>query len=503
MQRRFIPLMLCLAMVGAACGGSDGDGIGSDAADGAAEADVAGVPTGCAPILEVANGPGDPEARTMTADDVRGLVDSAGEAKDFVAEESAAAEAYFQIVIDIGNDVLAEFDDDPDLSGEEAGAALIAAAGARQADLADLQVEVIAYLDRTCGLDVSDPTSVAAFGSDDPNAVGADGSSTGTTVAATAMDDGSAGGQGDGSTGDGGSTSTSTTAAPPPAVLEVDDGSVGATGSFWNLDIEIGEIWRTNQVPSEALGGGGPGTDQSWVLVEARVTNDRGDTTWVPADLLRWRDAAGELTSPVEALSPQGGEATLLLDRQTNARIFFVFPAEVGAGDGAAIEIVDTGVVPEIIPLDRGAARSVYPVPLATGDTGSATFDVSACTYDVETEVRGAELELNGEVFDRWNRAAEGRRFVIVELAITLVEASGPSACPGSNIAAFMLETRLEQSNGDRVASSESFEPIEQGETYVDRLVFDVAADTTSLRLLASANGETLATWTDLTIPAP
>lgn len=498
MQRVFVTVVLATGLIAAGCseGAESGDGpdsLASEAAETAAEVDVEGVPSGCGALMAVGDTLEGPPEQVFTKEGLANYATVVAEAKKVTSGESQAATDYLKLVLDTTYETLDAIKADPAMPADEVALTLYVAAGEREDEIAELEAETLAYLDRRCDglIDTSaglTSGSTAGRPSGRPDDTPAEN--------ATSMD-------GDSGTED---TGTSTVETEPIApLLEVETSSTGAAGAYRSLDLEVGEIWRTNQQPVDVLTGtgDGDGSDQSWMLVEVRLTNERGGDTNLSAAVFQWVDAAGSTTNATTAYTPNGEQWGLRFPPRSSERGYIVFSGDLGKTEGASLQIVGSGEVSESVPLGQGATELVYPFALSDGDSGEVTVETtSSCGYTADTDIRSAEIALNAQYNDRWHRVGDGRRFVVIDLGVSLRDSPNPAGCPDS-IALFQLESRLKLSSGDLVAPLEmNFAAVNENATEVDRLVFEVTDDVTSMTL-EDSNGEVLASWADLSFPTP
>lgn len=478
-----------------ACGvvGGASDDLASESAE-EAQADVDGIPSGCGALLAVGEAPNVPAEEFFTPQALDDYVQILSDAAEVTSGESDAATQYLQIMTEVTEDVAERMEADPELTPNQAAMAMVDIASSRLAEIEVLEVETLAYLDRRCeglidtsgGLTGAAPDDVAAGTSDD-----------GSAEDAVAMDDGETGA--DGQTDQGGTESGAT--APP--VLDIETTSAGAIGTYKGLEVEVGEIWRTNQEPADALQGGGDGTDGSRVMVEVRLSSLEDTRLQIPVAAFRWLDASGTATAPVDGLTLQGDSWNPNLAAGTSERRYLIFAEDVGPTEGAILEVFAQGEVAEPIPLGLGTTDATYPIELTSGSTGEAIVASSnVCSYGIETDVRSANVVLDALDGGSWWRAGTGQRLIEIDLGVFVQNSENPGGC-FSSIALFQVETRLELSNGDVVAPVDlNFDAVDENSTGVDRLVFVIPDDVTSMTLVAG-DGATLGSWDGLELPEP
>ncbi len=492
MQRLTVFLIAASCAMATACGvvGGSSDGLSSQSAE--AEVDVDGIPSGCGALLAVGEAPDVPAEEFFTDQALDDYVQILSDAADVTGGESDAATQYLQIMTEITENVADRMEADPELTPNQAAMVMVDLASSRLAEIEVLEAETVAYLDRKCDGLIDTSAGLTGAASDDVAAGIADGGSAEDGVA---MDDG----QTDGDAEQGGAESG--VAVTP--VLDVETTSAGAIGTFKGLEVEVGEIWRTNQDPTDALSGGGDGTDQSLVMIEVRLSSLEDTRIQIPVDAFRWLDASGTATAPTEGLSLQGESWNPNLAAGTSERRYLIFTDDVGPTEGAILEVFAQGQVAEPIPLGLGLTTSTYPIELASGSTGEATVAASnICLYGIETDVRSAAVVLDALDGGSWWRAGTGQRLIEIELGVFVQNSENPGGCFGS-IPLFQVETRLELSNGDVVAPVDlNFDAVDENSTGVDRLVFVIPDDVISMTLVAGS-GETLGSWDGLELPEP
>jgi hypothetical protein len=92
-------------------------------------------------------------------------------------------------------------------------------------------------------------------------------------------------------------------------------------------------------------------------------------------------------------------------------------------------------------------------------------------------------------------------RLVQIDLGVFLEEKDVKPGCFAS-VPLHMVEARLQLSNGDVVAPTErNFDSVEVNSTGVDRLVFEIPDDVTSMTLVSAE--QTLGSWDGLELPTP
>lgn len=504
MQRLTVFLIAASCATATACGivGGSSDDLASQSAESAA-ADIEGIPDGCGALLAVGETPNVPAEEFFTPEGLDGYVQVLSDAAEVTGGESDAATQYLQIMTEITRNVADQMDENPELTPNQAALTMVDIASTRVAEIEVLEAETLAYLDRKCdglidtsaGLTGAAPDDVAAGTSDGESADGesADGESADD---GTAMDDG----QTDGADTEGGGADSAVAATP---VLEVESSSTGAIGSYKGLQVEVGEIWRTNQDPAEAVSGGGDGTDQSWVMVEVRLSSLEETDVQIPVEAFRWLDGSGTATASTDGLGLNGDGWNRSLAAGTSERRYLIFPANVGQTDGAILEVFGQGEMAEPIPLGRGVTVPTYPIELASGATGQALVaSTNVCSYSIETDIRSASVVLDALDGGSWWRAGTGQRLVEIDLGVFVQNSENPGGC-FTSIALFQVESRLELSNGDVVAPvDKNFDSVDQNSSGNDRLVFEIPDDVTSMTLVAGS-GETLGSWDGLELPEP
>lgn len=481
MQQRLLAVLLLLALLASACGsGGDETSSTSDAEqtnEQPAEADVVGAADGCGAALAYVNAL---DAIDST-DELEAIAESVQLSEELLEDLDGEFDGMrtlvdglrdtFARVLEIG-----EREEDPNNPSEEAQMELLEVLITFQFEFAEPAMAAGDELLEICGTNYLSESSgfFGGLGSGDQSA----------TAAAT-------------------STSTTTTTEAPPPVAEtiVETSSVGAAGSYINVTYEVGEIWRTNQLPEDAIAGVGNGTDESWVLVEIRGTNDsNADLSFFGGDIT-WLDANGDAVPAWNTLTPEGEQWQGNFPTSSSERGFVVFPGPLGESEMSVLRFGGGEVEPLDLPLGQGELTQPYPVDVASGATGTASVaPTAACSYTADTEVHEAQIVLNTNTGNRWEQAPEGRRYFIVDLAVSVRPADNPAGCL-NGFSLFQLESRLESDNGDRVASTDmNFDNADENSTTVDRLTFEIADDVTSLTLLGQ-NGEELARWDDLNLP--
>ena len=297
--------------------------------------------------------------------------------------------------------------------------------------------------------------------------------------------------------------STTTTVAPPAAFLDVDETSSGASGTYLLLELEVGEIWRTNVEPSEALveGTDAVGTEDEFVLVGLRVTSVASSAS-MQVSSFGWVDSTGVRTAAVSMLDATGHEMFPSVSQSESVNGYLVFPGSVGDVEGAVLEVLGSGAEPENIPLSAGAEASPYPVSLEAGKAGSGLYESSAtvCIYPLETEVRSAVVSLDG--VDRGNvlRAPTGKRFLTIDLAVDVLSVSGASCDWATTMYFNQWAVRLELDNGDVIAPYYFDGRGEVGATSTAIITFQFPADTETFEFV-DGTGAVLASWSDLDLP--
>ena len=486
---RRLVMALVFGLVAAACGVGGGDEVSSAAAARAdeIEAEVEGISEGCGALLALdeIGVQGDGTA-TNDQEALRKLIAASEEAARAIEGESEAATLFIDLNRDIATFFLEELEEDPDVSDEALSFAVLVAFSDRIDEVNAAEEEAIAFFDRRC-----DGRLQSVFF----------GGTAGTTSVAGATTDAAV----DQTTAEAAVAETTTTLPPEPIAVAtvIETSSVGALATYANVEFEVGEIWRTNQLPVEALAGIGEGTEDEWVLVELRGTNLGGnDFGFFGGGDFLWIDEGGD-TVPAEArLTPQGDSWVGTFPTSSSERGFVVFPGPLGASEGASLQLVSGNQLPITIPLGVGFVAEKYPIQLATGAVGeTASADVAGCGFDLVTEVRGAEVTLNAVPRDAWERVTSGLRYVVIDLAITpTAQADNFSSCSFLSFARNTLDARLELDNGDLVAvTALTFGSIDDGATELQQLVFEVEDDVTSA-VLRGLDGAELAQW-ELALP--
>lgn len=476
-------LVAAFALIVSACGGSSPDLL-AGAGDGDAPVDVAGVQQGCADLLDVGlllTGGSD----TLTKDDLAQMSDGIGRARASFGDAPDGARRYLELVDEALKQTVDEVADRGEVSSDQIALLLGVELLADGDELEQVSPEYNAYFESTCGASVaggldSSPVVAAPADTEDEADDGSSGQAAEELAAATA-----------------------TPEPPPAAFVDVDASSVGAQGSVLLIDIEVGEVWRTNVDPAVALvdGADAEGSIDEYVLVEIRLTSN-GVRGSLDTSAFGWVDAGGLRTAADAMFDPTGADMRPRVDANESIRGYLVFPGAVGSAEGAVLQVISGDRTPENIPLAQGAAATPYPLALATGEAGSGTYNggTAACVYPFESEIREAVVSLDGVDRGTVLRASNGKRFLELEIALDVLSVSGPSCDWATTVYFNLWEVRLRLDNGDVIAPYYFDGRAEVGATATANMTFSFPADVESIEFL-NADGAVLATWDDLDLP--
>ncbi len=298
---------------------------------------------------------------------------------------------------------------------------------------------------------------------------------------------------------------TATTAAPAveAAAVSIDDRFVGRTVSYQFIEFRLGSVITTEMDAEDYLSGNpDPDMGDPVILIEIAATRNIADPDIYNEASFQLIDAAGQRTAASDLLQRNGDRLSWFdPDVKATEEGVIAFPAI--DLDGASLIIGETGFVQEVIPLTDLDTTPVSPLVLElesgqnNPDSRFANFDES-CTHSIDTTIQSAQVTLDGIDRNNPNRAADGRRYVSVELAFTN---TGNEPCNGASPALYRLEPRLNADGiGNAPTNSIDTRDADQGTTVVTTFWFDIDATATEL-VLTNLEGQEFASWT-VEIPA-
>jgi len=486
-------LLLSLALITTACGSSGNPATGDQAA-----VSVGSIESGCAEGVDLSRLLSGAPYPSITSTDMTDFAAGASSLGSAFPDRTTEVSDYLALMSEVVGDAADKANEESDISAQQILLLLDFEKAGRAADFERLSPDADEYFTRKCG---SAYTAIATGSAANNVAVAPEPDTGGTTTADTAAPT-------DETTTTTAAGATETTVTAPAVSAEavvVNTSSIGSLATFFGVEMQVGEIWRTTLTPEAALTGGTEIAEQRSTLVQIRLTSG-GSGKNLDARSFGWVDGEGFRTVAQDALLDNGTRWNLDVAENESKSGYLVFEGDLGDPTGATLQWRDDDLAPANAPLGVGPTTPPYPVPLSyqVNDPGRIPMPPTSfeCVPSYVAEVRSSQATLDYKQFSL-KRADLTERFITIELAMKLGETTGDhSTCETQrNLSGTHDRIRLVLGNGDAisplVADSDSIKP---DATSVKEFIFSVPADTTSLQLV-DADGAVFADWTDIVFP--